>query len=876
MNYLLSKFIDANPSSDFVYGSTPDRQQNGGGGGGSSSSNGGHSNGGSPKLLTGSGGIASKDGTIKKIKYKNWCANVERKCHSIVIALPSLDSLSSSDDKKKEKACGSLVKVTGLLGELGTLLDIVTYRPSNKGAAPIDGAQASQNNTDQLLSTSPPSSSSSSCTVPPLPTKQNSNSNLHSLASASSSSSDGKDSTSSAAPPLPLLPTKDRESSIGRGGRTMGDSSLGGSSQSENNSSSSGKESKSTTRAVATSCRDSMLGIWGALVPFVEKFYTIDKDLSAFYNVILQISRRKEFDTLMSPAFDPLTFKPWSNDVILKYRTKLYKTFSFVGMAISTTPFLSVALTQFCSKFIATAFFRIPKVAKVILEALVPPETEITDIISYYPCPQILKHLNVVGERPDKSPFHPLLMQFDNIEKELDIVPHGWIDNLARKENLFFIFLREWVGICKYVMGDNVDMKIIPGFFTLTYALLHEIKTRDQVVPPQFKTTPALEAHFALLSVSHNDTAMLDSFIKIIFLKTCVFDLVLVASTLGIVEAWIKEYGVLPDTFDIDFFCAGVDSIIAADHHQVVIRLLNLIYNTSDCFQGSMRQVLFRDLLLHKYFYHLFLHWDQPVRNAYHHILLYRMVRIKRSSLHQSGFSIGEFSKLTHNNTATTKYSLSPTKYPDKDEKNNDHSYNSSSRLASSTASIKQPKSPRSVGSPSSSLSTSPQPQSPLSSSGTKKIPPPVPPRSNLNSSSNSNSSSNNNNNHQLSIPTIEEPTDINGGSTSPLKNSYGDDAEPCSPRLAPETFEKYNKEFSIDLELFMEIEIYQKKVTDQFRQPELRFHDPKLSNYVAASLSEFKTYIAIGNQANATPPKIIPLMYQGPTQLNLNKVKMI
>eukprot|EP01133_Synstelium_polycarpum_P006559 gene6559-7604_t len=784
MNLLISKFIDPNQQQQQTTAAAPQQPAAG---------NTAQQQLGNSPTATATGGPAKP-----KLKYKNWCGQVEKKANQVVVAMPTLDTLNAHEEKRREKAVASLVKVNVMLAELVALLEIVTYKPTSK---------------------------STSFDMPP----------LHAGGDDTLVSPVGSPSTSS---PLGSPPA---QSPLQAQARVAPDGASGGLISTiigiKEASSNSGANSPKATRLVTAAARDSMLAVWGALITFLERHYASERDLSLFFKTVLLIVKRKEFDTALSPQQDPLTYKPWASDILTRYRTKLYRTFTFVGTIVSSTPFLTIMISHFCARFIAVAFFRVPKVAKLLLDALTPPETEIKDIITYFPCPHTLQHLAVIGERPDKLPFHSQLMQVDATERDLETVPPGWVDNIARKENLFFIFFKEWITIVKSVMGETVDIKTVPGFFTITYALLHEIKTRDQAPPPQqAKPTPSLDAHFALIKACNGDSIVLDALIKIIFLKTCVFDLVMVASTLGIVEAWIREFGPLPDTFDINFFCEGIDNIIAADHHQVVIRALNLIYNTSDMFQGHIRAILYGELLLHKYFYQLFLHWDQP------------MVRIKRSSLYQSGFTIGEFSKLTHNNTVMSKNALSPTRYPEKDEKS-DHSYNSSSRLAASAM-----QKPRITSSP---LLTASQPIPSL-----RRVPPPVPPR-----------------NMTLTLSHGQEEGDDQDGddqdvASSALNNS--DDDHLHSPRSAgafpPESLDKYSKEFSIDLELFLEIEIYIQKVSDQFRAPELKYHDPRLSNYVAASLSEFKTYIAINNQVGATPPKIIPLMHQGPTPLNFLK----
>ncbi len=50
--------------------------------------------------------------------------------------------------------------------------------------------------------------------------------------------------------------------------------------------------------------------------------------------------------------------------------------------------------------------------------------------------------------------------------------------------------------------------------------------------------------------------------------------------TLSVMDTWfmgVKGEG-LPDTFDIDFFCKAISIIISTDHHQLITKVLTLIF----------------------------------------------------------------------------------------------------------------------------------------------------------------------------------------------------------------------------------------------------------------------------------------------------------
>jgi hypothetical protein len=54
-------------------------------------------------------------------------------------------------------------------------------------------------------------------------------------------------------------------------------------------------------------------------------------------------------------------------------------------------------------------------------------------------------------------------------------------------------------------------------------------------------------------------------------------------------------------------------------------RALKIVYSFSDIFVGEARKALFIDLLLTKYFFQLFLHWDPNIRNAFHQLIAFKV-----------------------------------------------------------------------------------------------------------------------------------------------------------------------------------------------------------------------------------------------------------
>jgi len=121
------------------------------------------------------------------------------------------------------------------------------------------------------------------------------------------------------------------------------------------------------------------------------------------------------------------------------------------------------------------------------------------------------------------------------------------------------------------------------------------------------------------------------------FKATPASNLSAILETVSALDVWfaelMKNHFFLGDPFDVDFFCRGLEMIIQFDHHIALAKLLQMLYNYSDLFVGRNRLVIFGDLILDKYFFNLFLHWDDNVRMMFIQLFIFKMLRSKRRVL---------------------------------------------------------------------------------------------------------------------------------------------------------------------------------------------------------------------------------------------------
>ena len=106
---------------------------------------------------------------------------------------------------------------------------------------------------------------------------------------------------------------------------------------------------------------------------------------------------------------------------------------------------------------------------------------------------------------------------------------------------------------------------------------------------------------------------------------------------ISLIEIWFRyliDHQVpLPENFEAAYFAKALDIMFQTDHHQILTRALTMLYSIIEAFVGEARVTIVIDLLLHKYFFPLFLHWDASVRNCYHQLLLFKGTHAHRSLL---------------------------------------------------------------------------------------------------------------------------------------------------------------------------------------------------------------------------------------------------
>jgi len=250
--------------------------------------------------------------------------------------------------------------------------------------------------------------------------------------------------------------------------------------------------------------------------------------------------------------------------------------------------------------------------------------------------------------------------QNNNNTTDQEKKPETWILILRNNDAFFYFFLKEFVfyvyGVVtannKLPNASHFDWTFVDGYTIFARHLVFHLLQNDSW------SRPLLDASCALLLAQ---PSLINLYMKILFQRTNALHIPSVMDTLATLEIWFKHFishkTHLPANFDCSYFASCLQILFNFDHHQIVNRVISVLYNNSDAFSGTARKGLFLDFLVKKNFFNLFLHWDDNIRNAFHQLLVFKACRVRRSLLAAEGIHVDELasadanvSKLTINN----------------------------------------------------------------------------------------------------------------------------------------------------------------------------------------------------------------------------------
>eukprot|EP01124_Arcella_intermedia_P012317 TRINITY_DN18676_c0_g5_i1.p1 TRINITY_DN18676_c0_g5~~TRINITY_DN18676_c0_g5_i1.p1 ORF type:complete len:801 (+),score=132.47 TRINITY_DN18676_c0_g5_i1:86-2488(+) len=215
-------------------------------------------------------------------------------------------------------------------------------------------------------------------------------------------------------------------------------------------------------------------------------------------------------------------------------------------------------------------------------------------------------------------------------------------------DSIFFLFLfKDWIEYVQKVVEEHPNYKYtnksnvhitykndlilwntIPGYQQFLEVFLRILQEHPRLTPPLQSATQI---------VIHSEPQIINYFLRSILSRTQLYQMPQLSATLLKLQIWFQEFAQsnqpLPQNFDYPYLCSAFDAIISTDHHQLLQKVLQILYDMLDLFTGELRKTFISEFIFTKYFYTLFLHWDEVTRNFFQQLLLWKVVRIKQSQL---------------------------------------------------------------------------------------------------------------------------------------------------------------------------------------------------------------------------------------------------
>jgi len=216
------------------------------------------------------------------------------------------------------------------------------------------------------------------------------------------------------------------------------------------------------------------------------------------------------------------------------------------------------------------------------------------------------------------------------------------MEMFGERDRLFFVFLREWVDhIAWQAQGRTIEWTHIKGFIPFLLCIIYEMHSRKNL------SKPILDCTRAFLSA---DPALINFFMKLTFTRTSLYDIIGVSDAFACLEAWLDSFRdqekSLPSCFDHAFLVDAFELILSSEHHQLLLKMLMFLYQYSELFTGDARDAVFNTFVVDRHFFYFFLHWDINVRNAFHQLVAYKLLRARRSELQGNGLRVRELASV--------------------------------------------------------------------------------------------------------------------------------------------------------------------------------------------------------------------------------------
>ncbi|KNC52166.1 uncharacterized protein AMSG_00992 [Thecamonas trahens ATCC 50062] len=240
-------------------------------------------------------------------------------------------------------------------------------------------------------------------------------------------------------------------------------------------------------------------------------------------------------------------------------------------------------------------------------------------------------------ELPPDLVVYPYLFRGlpQSASSEFEVDPDArWLSVLAKRCKMFMLFIRELVLHVRRVFRLSsggaqsvVPWMLVPGFQALVEALCFEVRVRNAASGHDSAFIEATQ--FVLLN-----PYLISVLVRDLLSNISLHDVEQVGAGLDRVARWLAFAGrvhsraTLYNTFDPSFLIQVLDLLLGVERYSLTAKALAFISDHETVFQGEARIALMGNILLRKYFFHLFLHWSTAVRKLFHAVVIYHVVPI--------------------------------------------------------------------------------------------------------------------------------------------------------------------------------------------------------------------------------------------------------
>lgn len=239
----------------------------------------------------------------------------------------------------------------------------------------------------------------------------------------------------------------------------------------------------------------------------------------------------------------------------------------------------------------------------------------------------------------------------------------GWMLKLTQDGEFFSCFMTSYMQHAELVSIGEPVWYCLPGYALLirismllvkeaawrrwqsirdaTDNIINSSNQDDEPVAFEVKSSRSVKTVLDGVLQLLKNRDVLESCVLAVFECTNVLNAKSVGACLSRMEEWFGASAVavgentagdiayrLPVNFHGHALGTGVRVMLSSESFEILNRVLLFLYNRMDYFDGELRQNVLKAIVQRHMF--LFLHWNTEVRNSYHHLLVYKIIRTNR------------------------------------------------------------------------------------------------------------------------------------------------------------------------------------------------------------------------------------------------------